>query len=646
MAPSKSKTAKCLNPSCPLQFGFSIAHALENEHDSDIAIDATTTTKNTGRKKAHKIKRRKTNGIKTSAEAVAHMITNSECNVFSNELYQCHLCQFKCVALCTARNDLSRHMTPLSTKQLDLLKDPLPTEFDFDTHDVSNADLNTNYEHRHSETAPAGLFSEYAESQDISSQISGVLPHSCIDLTPDYLTDLTGRSSLRGVIAKNNYTDIHVFDEESVVIRRSGRTTKVPSKYQQPDVTLHDSSSSRSPKSINHPGNNQVTAGEETNINYNNSNDESEDDETYPRDLDQVEGNANDIDISWGSRDNVEVDISCHQGSMISSVHNLITSASLPHQRNIAEVHISDMVKCIAQHRRDVSIVPKSYLPYLELFIKLSKPGIASSTYDSIKHSLHKNFLPTTSIENGISYGIEAPSAKKLTKWVQNIVHPSKYIDRSKSTVSLLKLPSGRSVNLVTNDIRYQISLLLSDKYLMHPDNLIYVDKNNPFVDPENDCPLGEINTGSVFKNASRFIWVKHGDLVFPIIFFIDLTLVTRHGVEPIFITFGIFKLIIRNNPRAWFLAGYIQPDKNYSSLKVNQTYGMKEKLNDYHAIVDFILKDLTDLSNNGGFQYDLKMSKDIFPVTYKPVIQLAIADCKDADVLCGRFGCHAKKVK
>ena len=121
MAPSKSKTAKCFNPSCPLQFGFPIAQALENEHDSNIAA----TTKNIGRKKARKIKRRKTNGIKTSAEVVTHMITNSECNVFSNELYQCHLCQFKCVtsaglgqhtALCTARNDLSRHMTPLSTK--------------------------------------------------------------------------------------------------------------------------------------------------------------------------------------------------------------------------------------------------------------------------------------------------------------------------------------------------------------------------------------------------------------------------------------------------------------------------------------------------------------------------------------------------
>ena len=133
--------------------------------------------------------------------------------------------------------------------------------------------------------APAGLFSEYAESQDILSQISGVLPHSCIDLTPGYLTDLTGQSSLQGVIARNNYTDIHVFDEESVVIRRSGRTTKVPSKYQQPDVAIHDSSSSRSSKSINHPGNNQVAAGEETNINYNNFNDKSEDNETYPRDL-------------------------------------------------------------------------------------------------------------------------------------------------------------------------------------------------------------------------------------------------------------------------------------------------------------------------------------------------------------------------
>ena len=64
------------------------------------------------------------------------------------------------------------------------------------------------------------------------------------------------------------------------------------------------------------------------------------------------------------------------------------------------------MVECIAQHGHDVSIVPRSYLPYLELFMKLSKPGIAMSTYDSIKHSIHKKIIPTTSIENGISYGI------------------------------------------------------------------------------------------------------------------------------------------------------------------------------------------------------------------------------------------------
>jgi len=289
-----------LNPSCPLLFGFpTIAHVLENERDSDIATDASAFSKNTGRRKARKIKRQKTNGTKTSSEVVAHMVTNSECNVFSNDLFQCNTCQFKCVtsaglgqhtAMCTARNDLSRHMTPLSAKQLDQLKHSLPTEFDFDTHDVSNAELNTNYEHRHSETAPAGSFSEYAEKKDIFSQITGVLPHSCIDSTPEYLTDPSGRSSLRGVIVKNNYTNIQDFEEESVVIRRLGRTSKVPSKYHQPDLTIahtvalkkSDSSTSRSSKPINHPANSSFGAGDETNINYNNANDASDDDETYP----------------------------------------------------------------------------------------------------------------------------------------------------------------------------------------------------------------------------------------------------------------------------------------------------------------------------------------------------------------------------
>lgn len=737
MAPThqakSSGVEQCLNPSCGSKFGFP-PDADEEDVTKGTSATSTSSTSRTSVAKSKPTgriggrKRKKKTGTKSSAQVVKHMHETPACNLFSGGLLECRSngingCGFKCVAIaglathhrfCTKISDLNRHINPFSARKKKDLTEPLSTDFDYDVHEVDNAELNSNFVRQLQETAPPGLYSQYCENINLTTQqtstsknlvttngelkqnlpqgripVQGSNPqgnqsinHSSInhssaqhvfiehislhDLGSDNDVSPSAKASLHLLMEENGYDNYDDDEDETPVIRRSRRSIKLPTKYRNGTgnefaISTRATNTNSSLKTVTEtnsqpqhvpthqfPGM-KITAhcpnGEESETeSFSNlsGDEESSEEQDYPRSLDDCE-QVDDIEISWRSDDNTDIDISLQAIKRQSNQHNFrpIDISTQPTS------HVIDSVLSITTHRQGAQIHPKSYLPYLEMYIKLSRPGIPGFVYDSMKHSIQKNFIPTTNIdEYGNCYDLKAPSGKQLVQWVEKIVHPAENIPRSRSKVTLLQLPSGRNVNIVTNDIKYQISLLLSDEYLMHPDNLIYIDKNNPFIVPENDCPLGEINTGSYYKNATRHLCIRYGNLLLPLIFFIDSTNVTRHGVEPISITLGIFKVIIRNMPKSWFIAGYIEAEKNYSSLKRGQKYSTADKLNDYHHIIDFILKDLTELCDNGGFDFNLKMHQDTFKVTYKPAIQLIIGDCKGADALCGRFGTHSKHLK
>ena len=81
----------------------------------------------------------------------------------------------------------------------------------------------------------------------------------------------------------------------------------------------------------------------------------------------------------------------------------------------------------------------------------------------------------------------------------------------------------------------------------------------------------------------------------------------------------------------------------NFSSLDPNQKYDTTDKLNDFHHVLKFLMRDCVKLEQT-GFDFDLNLGNNrIFKVVFKPLTQLVLGDCKGADILCARFGSHRK---
>ena len=122
---------------------------------------------------------------------------------------------------------------------------------------------------------------------------------------------------------------------------------------------------------------------------------------------------------------------------------------------------------------------------------------------------------------------------------------------------------------------------------------------------------------------------------------FCDGPNVSRNSLEPYLRCLGIFNRKTRNKPESWFALGFFEPLVNFSPLTPNQTYESTDKLNDYHHILKFLMKDCVALEKS-GFVFDLDLGKGrVFDVVFWSVTQLVLGDCKCANVLAGRFGGH-----
>ena len=105
---------------------------------------------------------------------------------------------------------------------------------------------------------------------------------------------------------------------------------------------------------------------------------------------------------------------------------------------------------------------------------------------------------------------------------------------------------------------------------------------------------------------------------------------------------FQSFIRSIRNNPKSWFLLGFIEDQANF---KDTQGYSGQPKMQDYHDMLKQVFAELRSIYNNGGLRVNIDfqdgngMQENIIIV---PVIQYIIGDCKGNDVLCGRKGTHA----
>ena len=70
-----------------------------------------------------------------------------------------------------------------------------------------------------------------------------------------------------------------------------------------------------------------------------------------------------------------------------------------------------------------------------------------------------------------------------------------------KPKISYINLHSNRRTKVVTFSFREMVLRMITNKSLFHPDNLL-IDPKNPFADPPESEYIGEVNTGTWFKEA------------------------------------------------------------------------------------------------------------------------------------------------
>ena len=251
-----------------------------------------------------------------------------------------------------------------------------------------------------------------------------------------------------------------------------------------------------------------------------------------------------------------------------------------------------------------------------------------------------------------------------------DIVHPPEFIELAKPRKREVRLNDGRIVIVTTFDLCYSLALLFSDETLYRPQNFIFPNKSDPFEEPDyENIDLGDINTGLFFKQTVKILnQCKEKDLfLFPVLEFIDATMVKRNSVEPVTLVPGIFNSMTRNLSRSWIVLGYIEPLANVVGDK--QAYELEDaecvsksslqqvlKLNTYHEMLKHIHSDLVDLQKT-GFWLDVPIIPPddtneqygdwkTVTVLAVPVLQAVLSDTKGANGFTGRVNNHGKNVK
>ena len=219
---------------------------------------------------------------------------------------------------------------------------------------------------------------------------------------------------------------------------------------------------------------------------------------------------------------------------------------------------------------------------------------------------------------------------------------------------TLVVLPSGKEISVTTFSLRASIASLLMDSSLMNSSNLL-LHPDNPFEIGNHGNVLSELNTGWWYKETVDEVCSADNHILLPIVLFIDGATIDKMGklqVEPISFSLGIFNRETRKNAKAWRTLGYIEDYKNATNVNLEQNsnkVSSTTKLQDYHAIINHIIKDIYELQGkDGGFQWKLGLGDNTeeYNVIFKIATQVVIGDCKGNDLLCGRYGSHSKQVK
>ena len=291
---------------------------------------------------------------------------------------------------------------------------------------------------------------------------------------------------------------------------------------------------------------------------------------------------------------------------------------------------------------QDNCIFSKTELAMMDLHELLLSCGAPMYLFDELMNWTIK-YAKTFTLDQ------QPPKRKTFIETISNKVYGNKLKKKLQPKKVKTPLKNEEQIDVNLFDVKAQLISLLNDDRLMHHSNLL-LDCNDPHKLPPEDCPLGDLNTGKWQRETHEELCKYPYEVLLPFLIFIDAGRVTgRNSVEPVTFTLGIFKRWIRYLVEAWRNLGYIENQKNVKN-KCKRNVKQKKstiKLENYHTILDKILKSLKELQGeDGGFWWDLKLNGKTFRVKFKIAVQVVLGDCQGLDKLCGHFGGSHPRMK
>ena len=235
-----------------------------------------------------------------------------------------------------------------------------------------------------------------------------------------------------------------------------------------------------------------------------------------------------------------------------------------------------------------------------------------------------------------------------------------------------LYLPySQRTVSMVFFDASEVFASLLLCPTLNKDENYLFDDAKDPFVAPSRTLShVGDINTGRCYRKTYDALIKEIGvDMLLPSVMAMDKTHIDMAGrlqMEPITLSHGLLKHVVRRLPIAMRILGYINhsttphlPSLSEQDTKLNApavllkgTKFVKDPLqrnpnvtwptyllNEAHMQIQFILEESGFLRlQKHGFRWNLHYLGNIHRVVFHPFVPFIIGDTEGHDRLCGHY--------
>jgi hypothetical protein len=304
--------------------------------------------------------------------------------------------------------------------------------------------------------------------------------------------------------------------------------------------------------------------------------------------------------------------------NIINNGHDLLDEGNITDLNNIAKV--ASVHKSM---KTDIVSIQPEMNTSLELITMLQSANAPIHLYDKIiKWSLRNSNLL---LKN-----------KKLPSREHLINHFANRYNMKSLYPYQIKCPlqgSETNIDLTCHSFSAAISSLLEDPDLMQANNLLFQNCEDPSqYNMDLDKNLQDVNTGTVYKNAVDLYCTSNGDevsnkVLIPIILFIDATQIdalSRHVLEPVYFTLGIFNNSTRRKSNAWKSLGFIKvnnygkddngamqhnidpSERSHPNNRHNNTNHPKQgipgyvppKLRDYHSMLNSILEEVVEATN------------------------------------------------